>query len=233
MVANETHLQIGGILFSDLDQCDFTGPFEVLSRIPNSTFHILASTRDPVRDTKGLVLTPERSFADSPPLDLLLVPGGAGVNAAMENTALLEFVRAQAANAQFVLSVCTGALVLGAAGLLKDRKATTHWASHHLLHYLGAKPVKQRVVRDGKFVTCAGVTAGFDGALVVAGLLRGETAAQQIQLHLEYDPQPPFNCGDADKAPAELVRSGREALQPVLDARLEIVKRAAANLRVG
>src|SRR6266404_2012193 len=182
IVPDKTHLHVGGLLFPDLDQADFTGPFEVLSRIPNSTFHILAKTKQPVRDTKGLVLTPEKSLAECPQLDLLHIPGGAGVNALMEDETVLAFVRSQAATARIVLSVCTGALVCGAAGLLKGRNATTHWASHHLLEYFGATPVNQRVVHDGNLMTCAGVTAGIDGALRAVALLRGERAAQAIQL---------------------------------------------------
>jgi len=177
IVPDSVHLQIGGILFPELDQADFTGPFEVLSRIPNSTFHILAKSNQPVRDAKGLVLVPEKALEDSPQLDLLLVPGGAGVNKVMEDETVLAFIREQAARARLVFSVCTGALVLGAAGLLTGRRATTHWASHHLLKYFGAVPVNERVVIDANIVTAAGVTAGIDGALRIASLLRGDRAA--------------------------------------------------------
>src|SRR5436190_1046972 len=128
-------LQIGGLLFPQMDQADFTGPFEVLSRIPNSKFHVLAKEKAPIRDAKGLILSPETTFATAPQLDLLLVPGGFGVDVLMEDEPTLGFIREQAKNAKLVLSVCTGALVLGAAGLLKRRKATTHWASFHLLEY--------------------------------------------------------------------------------------------------
>src|SRR5215475_8787688 len=117
-VPSAIHLQIGGILFPEMDQADFTGPFEILSRVPNSTFHIVAKSRQPVRDARGLLLTPEKTFAECPQLDVLLVPGGGGVNAAMEDEAVLEFVRRQAAGARVVFSVCTGALLFGAAGLL-------------------------------------------------------------------------------------------------------------------
>src|SRR5690349_19022038 len=157
-VPDNIHLHIGGILFPELDQADFTGPFKVLSRIPNSTFHILARSKEPVRDAKGLILVPEITLADSPQLDVILVPGGAGVNALMEDKPVLKFVREQAAGARLIFSVCTGALVLGAAGLLGGRRATTHWASHHLLKYFGAIPIHERVVIDGKIATAAGVT---------------------------------------------------------------------------
>jgi cyclohexyl-isocyanide hydratase len=213
-----------------MDQTDFTGPFEVLSRIPDSTFHVIGKDRAPVRDTKGLILTPEESFEEAPQLDLLVVPGGFGVNALMEDDVVLSFIRDQAAGAKMVLSVCTGALVCGAAGLLKGRRATTHWASHHLLEYFGAIPVHQRVVIDGNFVSAAGVTAGFDGALTVASILRGEHVAEEIQLSLEYAPEPPFDSGSPDTAPPEVLEAARAALRDVTAARLEIAKRVTARL---
>ena len=225
-------LNLGGILFPNLDQADFTGPFEVLSCISNSTFYVLAKTKRPVRDVKGLELIPRQTFAQCPPLDLLLVPGGAGVNAAMENETMLAFVRNQAARAKIVLSVCTGALVLGAAGLLKGRKATTHWASHHLLKHFGAIPVHRRVVQDGNVMTCAGVTAGIDGALRAVALLRGDRAAQAIQLYLEYAPEPPFTTGNPATAPTALVQAGRTALRDLLHRRSLIVRRVVGKLGV-
>jgi cyclohexyl-isocyanide hydratase len=223
-------LNLGGILFPNLDQADFTGPFEVLSCIPNSAFYVLAKTKQPVRDVKGLALIPQRTFAQCPQLDLLLVPGGAGVNAVMEDETVLSFVRRQAPKAKLVLSVCTGALVCGAAGLLLGRKATTHWASHHLLKHFGATAVHERVVRDGNLMTCAGVTAGLDGALRAVSLLRGERAAQAIQLHLEYAPEPPFTTGSPATAPAALVRARRAALRDLLHERSIIVRRVAKKL---
>jgi cyclohexyl-isocyanide hydratase len=213
-----------------MDQTDFTGPFEVLSRIPDSTFHVIGKDKAPVRDTKGLILTPEESFDEAPQLDLLVVPGGFGVNALMEDETVLSFIREQAAGAKMVLSVCTGALVCGAAGLLKGRRATTHWASHHLLGYFGAIPVHERVVIDGSFVSAAGVTAGFDGALTVASILRGEQTAEVIQLSLEYAPEPPFDSGSPETAPSEVLEAARAALRDVTAARLDIAKRVAERL---
>lgn len=172
-IAEETPLHIGAIIFPGLDQTDFTAPFEVLSRIPNSTFHILWKEQVPVRDVKGLILIPEKTLFESPSLDLLLVPGGYGQEALMEDEIVLSFIRQQAIQAKYVFSVCTGALICGAAGLLKGMRATTHWSSFHLLEYFGAIPVNERVVIDGKIVSAAGVTAGIDGALHVAALLRG------------------------------------------------------------
>jgi len=224
------HLHLGAILFPGMDQADFTGPFEVLASIPNSTFHVLGREKAPVRDVRGLVLTPQITLAEAPQFDLLLVPGGAGVNALMEDEVVLAFIRRQAAGAKFIFSVCTGALVLGAAGLLQGRRATTHWASHHLLSCFGARPVNDRVVVDGNVVTAAGVTSGMDGALRVAALLRGEPAAQMIQLHIQYAPEPPFNSGTPESAPPDLVRTIQSHLREVLEARQAIVKRVASKL---
>lgn len=222
-------LQLGAILFPGMDQADFTGPFEVLSRLPESRFAILAKNPGPVRDAKGLLLTPELTFSDAPQLDLLLVPGGGGINALMEDTITLDFIRTQAAAAQVVMSVCTGALVLGAAGLLKGRKATTHWASHHFLKQFGATPVKERVVFDGRLVTTAGVTAGYDGALRVAALLRGERVAQEIQLYIQYSPEPPFNCGNPETAPQEVLAATNATMADLLEQRRAIVERISRS----
>jgi cyclohexyl-isocyanide hydratase len=225
------HLQLGAILFPQIDQADFTGPFEVLSRVPDATFHVIGRDESPVRDVRGLVLTPQTTFVEAPQLDVLLVPGGAGVNAAMEDAAVLAFVRRQAAGAKIIFSVCTGAFILGAAGLLKSRRATTHWASHHLLALLDAVPVNERVVVDGNLVTAAGVTAGIDGALRVAAMLRGEAAAQAIQLYLQYAPEPPFTSGTPESAPPAILQAATAGLREIIEARLAIVQRLAANSR--
>ena len=213
-----------------MDQADFTGPFEVLSRVTDSVFHVIGKTNVQVRDVKGLILTPSLSFAQSPQLDVLLVPGGNGVNALMEDEELLCFLRNQAAGSKIVFSVCTGALICGAAGLLKGRRATTHWAFHDLLRLFGAVPVDARVVEDGPLVTAAGVTSGIDAALRVAAILRGDEAAQMIQLYMQYAPEPPFDCGTPDSAPATVVQALRFSMSGVLKARAEIAKRAAAKL---
>ena len=176
MISPDTHLTIGSLLFDGIDQIDLTGPFEVLSRLPNSTYRLYGKTTDVVRDIKGLRLTPDAALADAPQLDVLHVPGGFGQEALMEDEALLAWIRRQAAGARSVFSVCTGALLLGAAGLLKGRRATTHWASFDLLPYFGAIPVNERVVVDGNWVFAAGVTAGIDGALKLAAELRGDEA---------------------------------------------------------
>src|SRR5262249_22134572 len=168
MVPNDIHLEIGSLLFEGVDQIDLTGPFEVFSRIPNSTYRIYAKTTAPVRDIRGLRLLPDALLSEAPHLDLLHVPGGFGQEALMDDEDVLAWIRDQAAGARCLFSVCTGALVCGAAGLLGGRRATTHWASMHLLPFFGATAVDERVVADGHFVFAAGVTAGIDGALRVA-----------------------------------------------------------------
>ena len=184
MISPDSHLQIGSLLFEGLDQIDLTGPFEVFSRIPNSTYRIFAKTTAPVRDLRGLRLTPDAVLTEAPQLDLLHVPGGFGQEALMDDENVLGWIREQAAGVRCLFSVCTGALICGAAGLLNGRRATTHWASMHLLPFFGAIPVDERVVTDGNIVCAAGVTAGIDGALRVAADLRGAEVAQAIQLSL-------------------------------------------------
>jgi cyclohexyl-isocyanide hydratase len=228
----DSHLHIGAILFSGVDQSDFTGPFEVLSRLPNSTFHIVWKEKTPVRDVRGLILTPEETFAETPALDVLVVPGGRGQEALMEDEAVLGFIREQARNARYVFSVCTGALLCGAAGLLKGKKATTHWSAFHLLEYFGAVPVDERVVVDGTLVTAAGVTSGLDGALQMASLLRGERVAQIIQLEIQYSPEPPFSSGSPKTAPPEILQAAQAVSRKITDARLATAQRVAARLGI-
>ena len=208
MIPHNTHLEIGSLVFEDMDQIDLTGPFEVLSRIPNATYRLYAESAKPVRDLKGLRLLPDATLAGAPPLDVLHVPGGFGQEALMEDAEVLGWIQRQAAGAKSVFSVCTGALLCGAAGLLKGRRATTHWASFHLLPFFGAIPVNERVVVDGNWVFAAGVTAGIDGALRLAAELRGDAAAQSIQLHMVYAPEPPFNSGTPETAPAAILGAG-------------------------
>jgi cyclohexyl-isocyanide hydratase len=226
------HLHMGGLVFPRMDQSDFTGPFEVLSRIPESTFHVIGKDRTPVRDMRGLILTPETTFSEAPPLDLLVVPGGAGQEDLMEDETVLSFIRQQARNATYVFSVCTGALLCGAAGLLRGVRSTTHWSALHLLEYFGAIPVNARVVIDGTHISAAGVTAGLDGALRVASLLRDERVAQQIQLSIEYSPEPPFRSGTPQTAPTEIVNTVRLSSQKITESRLATAKRIAARLGV-
>jgi cyclohexyl-isocyanide hydratase len=224
------HLNIGSLVYPNIDQADLTGPFEVLSRVPDSTFHVIGKTRDPVRDVRGLILTPEIAFAEAPQLDVLVVPGGVGQEDLMNDELTLSFIQDQAKASQYVFSVCTGALVCGAAGLLRGVKATTHWAAFHLLKYFGAIPVNHRVVVDRRYVSSAGVTAGLDGALYLASLLRGEDVAQQIQLGIEYSPEPIFSAGTPQTAPAEITKIVRNSFRNISDRRLATARQVASRL---
>jgi cyclohexyl-isocyanide hydratase len=230
MIPDTDHLQIGSLLFEGIDQIDITGPFEVLSRLPNSTYRIYATTLSPVRDVQGFRLMPDALLSDAPQLDVLHVPGGAGQEALMDNEEILGWLRQQAGGARCVFSVCTGALICGAAGLLKGRRATTYWSVHHLLPYFGATPVNERVVVDGNWVFAAGVTAGIDGALRVAAELRGEKVAQRIQLGMEYAPDPPFSSGTPAEAPPDVVAEARKGGAVMAAKRLETAQRIGARL---
>ena len=193
---------IGFVIFPDLTQLDFTGPLQVLSRLPQSATHIVAKSAAPVPSDCGLGLVPTHTFANCPPLDLICIPGGSeGVAGIINDRETIEFVRQQAGAAKYVTSVCTGAFVLGVAGLLKGRRATTHWAYTGLLPLVGATHEKARVVKDGNVITGGGVTAGIDFGLSVVAEIAGETVARKIQLGIEYDPAPPFDSGHPDKAP--------------------------------
>jgi cyclohexyl-isocyanide hydratase len=197
------NFKVGFVIFPDLTQLDFTGPLQVLARLPESTMHIVAKTEAPVPSDCGLSLVPTHTFADCPPLDLICVPGGVtGVIGAIGDRETVEFVRKQAELAKYVTSVCTGAFVLGVAGLLKGRKATTHWGYTNLLPLVGARHEKARIVKDGNLITSGGVTSGIDFGLSVVAEIAGEATAQGVQLGIEYDPAPPFDSGDPERAPA-------------------------------
>jgi len=219
-----TIFNIGFVIFPNLTQLDFTGPLQVLHRVPESKTHIVAKSLDPVPSDCGLGLLPTTTFKDCGQLDLVCVPGGGvGVADAMSDADTVDFVRRQAVGARYVTSVCTGAFILGAAGLLKGRRATTHWAYTDLLTLAGATFEKARVVKDGNLVTAAGVASGIDFALFVVAEIAGKEAAQAIQLGIEYDPAPPFTTGHPDRAPAALTAlaagrstKAREALRAIL-----------------
>ena len=232
MIPPDTHLEIGSLLFEGLDQIDLTGPFEVLSRLPNATYRLYGKTSEPVRDMKGLRLTPDAALAEAPQLDVLHVPGGYGVEPLMQDEQVLGWLRRQAAGARCVFSVCTGALLLGAAGLLKGRRATTHWASFELLPYFGATPVNERVVLDGDWIFAAGVTSGIDGALRLAAELRGADVAKEIQLYMVYAPEPPFDAGTPETAPPAIVAAAKAAIAPVIARRTVLAREIAKSLGV-
>ncbi len=198
-------LHIGMLLFPRLTQLDLTGPFEVLHRVPEAKIHLVWKDTQPVYSDSGLGLIPTTSFADCPPLDIVFVPGGIGQVALMSDAVVLDFLRLHGRTARFVTSVCTGALVLGAAGLLDGYNAATHWAFVELLPVFGACHVPGRVVVDRNRITGGGVTAGIDFALRLVAELAGEDLAKAIQLGLEYDPAPPFRSGHPDVADPALV----------------------------
>lgn len=232
MIPHDVHLQIGSLLFEGIDQIDLTGPFEVLSRIPNSTYRIYGKTADPIRDMQGLRLAPDATLAEAPPLDVLHVPGGHGQEALMEDAEVLGWIRQQASAACAIFSVCSGALICGAAGLLKGRRATTHWSALHLLPLFGAIPINQRVVVDGAFVFAAGVTAGIDGALRLAAELRGDETAQSIQLHMAYAPEPPFDSGTPESAPPAILAEARHKVRAITALREQTARRIAVELEI-
>jgi cyclohexyl-isocyanide hydratase len=221
----EPAFTVGMVLFDGVTQLDLTGPYEVFARMPNTRVHLIAASLAPVRTEWGLTITPDVAFEDAPPLDLLCVPGGWGVDAQLDDVRLLAFLRERGAGARYVTSVCSGALLLGAAGLLRGYRATTHWLSLDLLPLLGAEAIDERVVHDRNRITGGGVTAGIDFALVVAAELFGPAVAQAIQLAIEYRPRPPFASGSPHSAPADVVKAVRQGSAARLASRRAIVER--------
>jgi len=224
-------LQIGLLVFPRLTQLDLTGPFEAFARIPDATVHLVAKTMDPITSDVGLILTPTITLAECPDLDVVCVPGGPGINELLVDDEVLDFLRRQGAQAKWVTSVCSGGLVLGAAGLLDGYKATTHWASAEFLEAFGATRVDSRVCVDRNRVTGGGVTAGIDFGLFLTGLLAGQETAERIQLYLEYAPEPPFAAGSPATAPAEVTAAFYALATPMLERRAELVATAAARLK--
>jgi cyclohexyl-isocyanide hydratase len=225
---SEMRFRSGLLVFPNLTQLDLTGPYEVLARLPGAETLLLWKSLDPVRSEHGLTILPMTTLASCPPLDLILVPGGAGINPLLEDPEVFAFLRRSAAEARYVVGICTGSLVLGAAGLLRGRRAGTHWMSRDLLRAFEAEPVAQRVVVDGKFFTGGGVTAGIDVALTVAAEIAGKAAAEAIQLGIEYDPAPPFNCGSPERADPAVIEAVLTRSKPRQGDRAARVARAAA-----
>ena len=221
---------IGLLLFPDITQLDLTGPYEVFIKFPDARVHLLWKSREPVTAGGGMQIVPTMTFAECPQLDLICVPGGAGMNALLNDAETLDFIRAQARGARYVTSVCTGALVLGAAGLLKGKRAATHWMSREMLLAFGATPVNERVAIDGMVITGGGVTAGIDFALTVAAQAFGPELAQAIQLGIEYDPHPPFDSGSPERAEPGLVEQVRASAAKRQTERQAAVNEAASKL---
>jgi cyclohexyl-isocyanide hydratase len=223
-------LQIGLVIFPRVTQLDFTGPLQVFSSVPGAKVHLIWKRIEPVASDSVMMLTPTTSFADCPQLDVICVPGGGGTDDMVNDVEMLDFLRKQAAAARYVTSVCTGSLVLGAAGLLKGYRATTHWSAMDHLAPFGAVPEKTRVCVDRNRITGGGVTAGIDFALTLVSIMVDRPTAEMIQLRLEYNPAPPFNSGSPDTAPAEILAAMKERIAPFAQRRGEAVHRAAARL---
>ena len=224
-----TSCEIGFLLFPHVTQLDLTGPAQILSRIPGARVHLLWKTREPVVTDVGFSINPTTSFDDCPPLDVLCVPGGFGIHALFGDDETLAFLRRQGGQARYVTSVCNGALVLGAAGLLDGYRSACHWMWRDYLPRFGAVPVAERIVHDRNRISGGGVTAGIDFALSLAAELAGEETAKLLQLNFEYDPQPPFDCGSPERAGAERVTRSRALQAERLKRVEEAMDRACAR----
>ncbi|MDX8466557.1 DJ-1/PfpI family protein [Mesorhizobium sp. VK23B] len=205
-------LRFGILVFPNVQQLDLTGPYEVLATAKGAEVELIWKDRDPVTSSTRLSLNPTTTFDNCQPLDVLCVPGGGGVNALLEDQAVLDFVRQRAAQARYITSVCSGALVLGAAGLLKGKRATTHWYAHDFLEEFGAIPIDARIVEDGKLITAGGVTSGIDFGLALVARLLGQAEAEIVQLSLEYAPAPPFQSGTPAEASQAVLAQAKERL---------------------
>jgi cyclohexyl-isocyanide hydratase len=223
-------LQIGLVIFPKVTQLDLTGPLQVFSSVPGAVVHLIWKRIEPVPSDSVMVLTPTISFADCPQLDVICVPGGAGTDDMVEDEEMLDFLRRQAVEAKYITSVCTGSLVLGAAGLLRGFRAATHWTAMEMLEPFGATPTKTRVCVDRNRITGGGVTAGIDFALTLVSIMVDRQTAEMIQLRLEYNPAPPFDSGSPDTAPAEVLAAMKQRIAPLRQRRYEAVQRAAARL---
>ncbi|MDP1749935.1 MAG: DJ-1/PfpI family protein [Reyranella sp.] len=223
-------LQIGILFFPNVTQLDAMGPAQVLSRLPGAKMHMIWKSRDPVTTDSGFAVLPTTTFADCPQLDVICVPGGMGQVALMNDEETLAFLRRQAEGARYITSVCTGSLVLAAAGLLKGYRSACHWSVRDELAAFGAIPVAERVVRDRNRLSGGGVTAGIDFGLTLAAELAGEQVAKAIQLMMEYDPQPPFDSGSPEKAGPELVALYKQRTAGMMEQRREANRTAAARV---
>jgi cyclohexyl-isocyanide hydratase len=223
-------LQIGLVIYPKLTQLDLTGPLQVFSSVPGAVVHLIWKRIEPVASDSVLTLTPTISFADCPQLDVICVPGGVGSDDMVNDAEMLDFLRKQSAGAKYITSVCTGSLVLGAAGLLRGYNATTHWTAMDMLAAFGATPTRTRVCVDRNRITGGGVTAGIDFALTLVSIMVNRQTAEAIQLRLEYNPAPPFNAGSPDTAPADVLALLNERVATSRQRRREAVARAAARL---
>lgn len=222
---------IGLLIFPDLTPLDFVGPYEVFSRMKNSKVYVIAETKEPIPSERGLFILPDRTLDENIDLDLVLIPGGLGVNRLMENEKVLNWLKEKSKTSKYISSVCTGSLVLAAAGLLNGYKATTHWLSLDVLKLFPEIDVKEdRVIIDRDRITGGGVTAGIDFALQVVAEIQGQKAAEEIQLMIEYNPEPPFLSGHPKTAKPDLVSETRASKKKAQDLRKEIAVRSITRL---
>ena len=222
--------RIGILIFPDIMQLDMSGPYEVFTKLPDTEVLLIWKSLDPITASGGMRILPHVTFETCPDLDLICVPGGGGMNPLLNDPETLAFLRAKAAGARYVTSVCTGSLVLGAAGLLKGKRSACHWMSREMLAEFGAIPDPARVVVDGNHISGGGVTAGIDFGLTVAAEVFGADVAKSVQLGIEYNPKPPFDAGSPETAGPAVEKAARDAAAARQQGRLEAVKRAAAAL---
>jgi cyclohexyl-isocyanide hydratase len=223
-------VQIACVLFPNFTQLDLTGPYEVFQRLPDTTVHLIAADAEPVASEGGLAIVPTGVFGEVPFCDVLFVPGGPGVNEAMLDEATVSFIEQQGSRARWVTTACTGALLLGAAGLLAGFEPATHWASREFLQAFGAWPKTERIVISGNRITGGGVTAGIDIALCIAEQTHGRRVAEEVQLAIEYDPKPPFNAGSPETASPEVREAVERRLGKMKEQRRRAVEEAARRL---
>lgn len=222
-------LQIGLLVFPQITQLDMTGPLQVFSSLVDADVHLVWKTRDPVPSDTVLEIKPTITFAECPQLDVICVPGGAGTDMLMGDDDVLDFLRAQAEGAHYVTSVCTGSLVLGAAGLLEGYRAATHWSAVDVVPLFGATLSRERVCIDRNRITGGGITAGIDLGLTVVSELIDRPAAEAVQLRMEYNPAPPFNAGSPDTAPPEVLAMMLERVKPSQQRRMHLAQQAVAR----
>ena len=205
-------LRFGLLVFPNVQLLDFAAPYDAFASVDDAEVHVVAQTLDPLACSNGLIFNPTETFETCPQLDVLCVAGGGGVNVLLSNDTVLEFIRKQAAGARYVTSICTGSLLLGAAGLLKGKRATTHWNALDFLTCFGAEAISDRVVQDGNLITAGGVTSGIDFGLTVIGEVLGRKEAETVQLSIEYAPQPPFNSGTPATASPDVLEAAKQKL---------------------
>lgn len=224
-------MQVNVIIVPDMVQLDITGPYEVLSRVPGWTLDLVAASMDPVRTDRGLTILPTQTREAAKPSDILVIPGGTGIDTAMLDEAWLAYARREAERAKYVFGICTGSLLLAAAGLLHGRRAGGHWQARDFLAKFGVTPSDERMTVDGKFYTSGGVTSGIDAAFRVVADVVGEDTARQIQLLIEYDPAPPFAGGTPFTSPPHIVAAAKEMGRARREKREVMVEQAAQALK--